>query len=90
MADVKQFPSKPRDHFQGGPAGSGGGEPPVEARIARLESDVEFIKRDIGEIKTDVRELRREVREDFRVLAGIITFVALGLAGLMARGFHWL
>ncbi|MGE0383450.1 MAG: hypothetical protein AB7Q97_01890 [Gammaproteobacteria bacterium] len=62
----------------------------MEARIARLESDVEFIKRDIGEIKTDVRELRREVREDFRVLAGIITFVALGLAGLMARGFHWL
>ena len=30
----------------------------MEVRIARLESDVDYIKRDIGELKTDVRSLR--------------------------------
>jgi hypothetical protein len=37
-----------------------------------------------------VKELRRDDRTDFRLLFGAIIVVALGLAGLMAKGFHWL
>ena len=44
----------------------------------------------LGEIKTDVRALRDEARSDFRLLFAAIIAVALGLAGLLAKGFHWL
>jgi hypothetical protein len=62
----------------------------MEARIAKLESDVEYIKRDIAEIKTDVKETRKDLKVDFRLLFGALIVAALGLAGLMAKGFHWI
>ncbi len=67
-----------------------GGEPPMEARIARLESDVEYIKRDIAEIKADLKDFRAEVRQDAHILWAALFAVALGLAGMMAKGFGWL
>jgi hypothetical protein len=71
--------------------GSGdGGYGGLEARIAKVESSIEHIQRDLADIKTDVRELRKDANRDFRILFGAIIFVALGTAGLMARGFHWL
>ena len=33
--------------------------------------------------------LRDAVESDFRILFGAIITVALGLATLMAKGFHW-
>lgn len=72
----------------------GGGNPPhdggMEARVAKLESAVEYIQRDISEIKTDIREIKTEARSDFRLLFGALIFVALGLAGLLAKGFNWI
>ncbi|ALM87358.1 hypothetical protein ASB57_28830 [Bordetella sp. N] len=72
----------------------------MEIRVARLEVIAEHTQRDISELKTDVRELRKEtkaeigalrteVRTDFRVMFGALITVALGLAGLMAKGFGW-
>lgn len=74
-----------------------GGEPPdngaMEARIAKLEVAVEYVQRDVAELKADVREVRKDIvgirTTDFRILFGAIITVALGLAGLMAKGFHW-
>ncbi len=85
------------DHVKLVPGGGGlytpkppGGGNEMEARIAKLESDVGHIQTNIGDMKNDLREIRKETREDFRVTwAGIIT-VGLGLAALMAKGFHWL
>jgi len=62
----------------------------MEPRVAKLEAAVEHIRRDIGDIKSDVRALRDNARSDFRFLFGAVIAVALGLAGMMARGFHWL
>lgn len=62
----------------------------MEARVAKLESAVEYIQRDISEIKTDIREIKTEARSDFRLLFGALIFVALGLAGLLAKGFNWI
>ncbi|WP_261374766.1 hypothetical protein [Yersinia aldovae] len=70
----------------------------VESRIARLESDVSYIKRDIGDIKTDIRQIRdtdlkdirKDMKTDFRALFAAIIAVALGLAGIMGKGFGWL
>lgn len=73
--------------------GGGGDNGGMEARIAKLESSVEFMQRDIGEVKTDLKEIRRDITSvrttDFRLLFGAIIAVAIGLAGIMAKGFGW-
>jgi hypothetical protein len=62
----------------------------MEPRIAKLEAAVDHIQRDIGDIKIEVRTLRENARTDFRVLFGALIFATIGLAGMMAHGFHWL
>lgn len=69
----------------------------MEARIARLEatadhiqSDITGLKADVRDLRNDVRDVRREQQTDFRILFGALIAVALGLAGLMAKGFQWL
>lgn len=62
----------------------------MEARIAKLEIAMEYVQRDLGEIKSDIRQIKDHARTDFRMLFGALIAVALGLAGLMAKGFHWL
>ena len=73
------------------PSGGGGPhDPGMEARVAKLEAHIEHIQSDLMDIKSDIREIKRDARTDFRLLFGAIIFVALGLAGLMAKGFHWI
>jgi hypothetical protein len=55
-----------------------------------LEAHVAHIRDDLSAIKTDIRDIRDAARTDFRLLFGALIGVALGLAGLMARGFGWL
>lgn len=52
---VEQYDSDP--HFNEGNGGSGGGDSMLEARVAKLEADVENIKINLGEARSDVREL---------------------------------
>lgn len=44
----------------------------------------------ISELKTDRREHRQATDRNFRLLFGALIVAVLGLAGLMAKGFHWL
>jgi hypothetical protein len=91
---------KPRNGFGAASArsvdtgGGGGDDGGMEARIAKLEAAQEFIQRDVKELKDDVRAVRTDITAirttDFRLLFGAIIAVALGLAGMMAKGFHWL
>jgi hypothetical protein len=69
---------------------SGSGSDGMEPRVAKLEASVQHIESDIRDIKTDVRGIKTEAQRDFRLIFGAIIAVALGLAGLMAKGFHWL
>jgi hypothetical protein len=62
----------------------------MDARIAKLESDVDHMQSDVREIKQDIREMKIDARTDFRILFGSIIGVAIGLAGLMAKGFGWI
>ncbi len=62
----------------------------MEARIARLEATITHIHESMTDLKSDIREIKSHARSDFRVLFGALIAVALGLAGLMARGFGWL
>ncbi|QXI02281.1 hypothetical protein HV782_009855 [Pseudomonas monsensis] len=61
----------------------------MEARVAKLETHVEYIRRDLDAVRIDVHEHRKETRADFRILFGALITTALGLAALMAKGFGW-
>ncbi|BDC85263.1 hypothetical protein NUITMVA2_06200 [Aeromonas caviae] len=63
-----------QDHIDfGGPGGSGGGGDMLEPRVARLESDVDYIKRDIGELKETAKSINATL-QDIRVsLEGVKT-----------------
>ena len=51
--------SEPLMFPKGRPPGGGGSD--MEARVARLESDVEYIRRDVSELKIDVRDLKNDM-----------------------------
>lgn len=72
----------------------GRSEPPdndgMEARVAKLEAAAEHIQSDVRDVKADVRELRVNARTDFFITWGGMIAGFLGIAGLIAKGFHWL
>lgn len=71
-----------------GPSTPEGGS--MEPRVAKLEAAVEFIQRDISEVKTDLRDIGKKLDLHFYMNWGGLIAVALGLAALMAKGFHWI
>ena len=57
---------------------------------AELKGDMRELR---TELKGDMQEIRadiREIRSDFKLLLGALVTVALGLSGLIAKGFHWI
>lgn len=71
-------------------SGGGGHGDGMEARVAKLEALAESTDRRLATIEQDIRGVRSDQRQDFRLLFAAIIATALGLAALMARGFHWL
>jgi len=68
----------------------GGTSSGMEARVAKLEADAAHTLETLRDMKGDLRELRTDLKSDFRILFGSLITVALGLAGLMAKGFGWM
>lgn len=69
----------------------------IDARIAKLEAGVSHLERDVFEIKALLRGhdakfdgIRDRMDRDFRLTWGALIALGLGLAGLMAKGFHWI
>lgn len=58
--------------------------------ITRLEAHVSHIDQTLTDIKADVRDMRKDMRTDFRLLFGSLIALAIGLTGIMAKGFGWL
>jgi hypothetical protein len=81
--------------------GSSPHDPGMEARVAVLEEIASATKHAVAGLQQEVHDLRTEtsrrdealrdaIETDFRVMFGALITVALGLAALMAKGFHWL
>lgn len=51
--------------------GDGGGGNMLEARVAKLESDVSYIRRDVDELKADVKSIDRNMITVLERLEGI-------------------
>ncbi len=63
--------------------------PPMEARLASLETHTQHIITNVGDLRADVRRLESKIDSQFIILAGMVIGAILGLAGLVAKGFHW-
>jgi hypothetical protein len=61
----------------------------MEARVAKLEALAETTDKRLSLVEQDIREFRRDMRSDFKVTWAGIFAVALGISGLLAKGFHW-
>lgn len=86
---LQSFSSEEERYAMGG----GGGNDGMDVIKYRLDSlEKRFDRLDVRLDKVDVRLDKIDDRHDrdFRVLFGALIAVALGLAGLMAKGFHWL
>ncbi len=63
---------------------SGGGGNDMEARVAKLESDVEHIRTDVSDIKVELRTFKTEHAKDFRMLVGLHITTLLGLLAVIS------
>ena len=79
--------SGPVDH--GGGGGDNGGMELTE-RIARVEEKVSGLDKRLSLVESDLRDLIKKVDSHFIVLAGMVIATAVGLAAMMAKGFHWM
>ena len=74
-------------------------------KVAKLEAAVEYVVRELADLRrsqeqgfesmrnehtADFRRMRDHQERDFRLLFSMMVAVALGLAGLIAKGFGWL
>jgi hypothetical protein len=64
-----------------------GDEIATDARVAQLEELIEYVQRDIAEIKTELEILRRS---DLHLALVAVLVVAIAVAALLAKVFHWL
>lgn len=64
----------------------------TEIRQHRSENTEEFksVREEFKSVRAEIKEVRELHHKDFRILFGALITVALGLAGLMAKGFGWL
>jgi hypothetical protein len=99
--NVLPFPGKPQNDGNVASGGSGPHDPSMEARVAVLEQIAKQTAETLAGIKTDLTSIRTDLKtgldatrdrhdRDFRLTFGVIITAALGLAGLMAKGFKWL
>lgn len=90
--NIVQFQKKIDDALPGSAGGGHYGGMPSDgndARLARVEADVSNIKTTLADLRTDLRDLTKKVDAQFLLGLGALAAVAIGLAGLMAKGFKW-
>ncbi|MEA3233873.1 hypothetical protein OP492_04310 [Pseudomonas mosselii] len=61
LSRLKADREKRDNEFGGDDTGGGGGGSELEARVAKLESHVEYIRRDIADLKSDAKAISADV-----------------------------
>ena len=89
---VHSLPVGARRNVSKSNGSNSGSEPPMELieRVARVEEKISGLDKRLGLVEADLRELIKKVDSHFLVVGGMIVALGVGLAGLMAKGFHWL
>ncbi|MRG66463.1 hypothetical protein GH789_14395 [Rhizobium pusense] len=64
--------------------GNGGNNGGMEARLAKLEADMEYVKRDVSELRTDMRDVRdRAVKIEERMATKTFVFSVYGIVSAL-------
>lgn len=72
----------------------------MEVTTRHIQDDLRDLRTEVRDFKGEMRDFQKEVRSefrdvryqartDFRLLFGALITVAVGMAALMAKGFHW-
>ncbi len=72
----------------------------IETRVALLEYSITNINqtlirletkmdKQLDEIKGEIKDIRKDMKTDFRWIMTIFGAAIIGLAGIIAKGFHW-
>lgn len=56
---------------------------------AKMDKQLDEIKDEIKDVRNDMKDIRRDMKTDFRWIMTIFGAAIIGLAGIMAHGFHW-
>ena len=59
----------------------------LNAKIDTIDAE---LRSEMRAIRSDIEDIKAVHHADFRLLFGAIIAVALGMAGLMAKGFSWI
>jgi anti-sigma-K factor RskA len=73
----------------------------LEVTTQHIQDDLRDLRTEVRDFKGEMRDFQKEVRSefrdvryqartDFRLLFGALITVAVGMAALMAKGFHWI
>lgn len=62
----------------------------VEVRIGALEVEVRHLNEKLHGMDTRIRGAGEKADKHFYMLSGMIIAGLLGLAAIMAKGFHWI
>jgi hypothetical protein len=63
--------------------GGGGTFDGMEARVAKLEADIEYIKRDVGELRTDMKDVReRTIKIEGSMATKAFVFTVYGIVSV--------
>ena len=62
----------------------------LSERVVRVEEKLSGVDKRLELVEKDLRTLSSKVDNHFLVLAGMIVALGVGMAGMMAKGFHWL
>lgn len=86
---VEQIATNPHNLFKDG-GSSGGGDDMLEARVAKLEADVENIKTNLAETRMDVRELTKStssIRTDVSTMLQKLVDIDEKLSSKVSKDF---
>jgi hypothetical protein len=61
----------------------------INQTLIRIENRFDKFDEKFDKIDNEFKEIRKEMRSDFRWLITVFGGIAIGLAGLIAHGFHW-
>ncbi|HEY3597580.1 MAG TPA: hypothetical protein VGL08_08730 [Paraburkholderia sp.] len=57
----------------------------METRTTKVETSLENVQQNVDLLRGDIKDLRKSQRSDFHITwTGLI-----GLAAILAKGFHW-
>ena len=62
----------------------------VETRLAVVETKLVTLEAGVVRTEAAVLRLQDNARTDFRLIFGALIGTGLGLASMMAKGFHWI